>query len=180
MEMLRRYGAIKEGHFRLTSGLHSPLYFEKFQLLQYPEVASQICAEIARKFEGEGVELVIGPAVGGIIIAYEVARNLGARCIFAEKDEDGKRVLKRGFRIREGERTLVVEDVVTTGGSAKEVIDLVRSYGGLVIGVGLILDRTGGKVDFGIRKETLLSLDLPAYRPEDCPLCKEGIPIEET
>jgi orotate phosphoribosyltransferase len=179
MDLLRRYDAIKEGHFRLTSGLHSPIYFEKFQVLQHPEAASFLCAEIARRFEGDGVELVIGPAIGGIIIAYEVARHLGARFIFAEK-EDGRRVLRRGFRIMRGERTLVVEDVVTTGGSAREVIELVRSSGGIVIGIGFIVDRTGGKVDFGVRKESLLSLEVPAYMPEECPLCRDGIPLEET
>lgn len=169
-------GAILEGHFLLTSGLHSPLYVEKFQVLQYPEHTAKLCAELAKKFADQQVELVVGPVTGGVLLAHEVGKNLGTRAIFTER-ENGKMALRRGFTVKLGERVLVVEDIVTTGGSVVEVIDVIREHGGNVIGVGMLVDRSGGVADFGVPHQALLHLTVPTYRPEDCPLCKDGIAI---
>jgi len=176
LEILRETGAYLKGHFLLTSGLHSDAYIEKFRVLQHPNYAEMLCREIARRFEDERISVVIGPTTGGIIISYEVAKALGARAIFAER-EDGRRTLRRGFRIEPGERTLVVEDVVTTGSSVRQVLQVVEESKGCIVGVGLLVDRTGGKIDFGVRTESLLRLPLEAYPPDECPLCKAGVPL---
>ena len=176
LEIFERDGAILKGHFLLTSGRHSDIYFEKFQVLQHPEDVQTLCSELAGRFRGEGVELVIGPTTGGVLIAYEVAKNLGTRFIFAES-EDGRRILKRGFRIGEGERTLVVDDVLTTGRSIGEVIDIVRQNRGEIVGIGCLVDRSGGKVSFGYRLEALLTVEAATYDPGECPLCREGIEL---
>lgn len=178
LKMLRDSGAYLDGHFLLTSGLHSPQYIEKFRVLERPKYAEMLCGELARRYAGSDIDIVLGPAVGGIIIAYEVARQLGCKAIFAER-EDGRLCLRRGFSIRAGERVLVVEDVVTTGGSVKEVIELVRAAAGELVGIGLLVDRSGGKVSFGVRTEALLSLSIPTYRPDECPLCLTGVPISQ-
>ncbi|VBB06280.1 orotate phosphoribosyltransferase bacterial [Lucifera butyrica] len=175
-KLLLDTGAILEGHFLLTSGLHSPLYVEKFQVLQYPEHTARLCAALADRFRSEQVELVIGPVTGGIILAHEVGKNLGTRAIFTER-ENGKMALRRGFVINPGERVLIVEDIVTTGGSVQEVIDVVRTLGGNPVGVGMLVDRSGGKADFGIPAKSLLQLDVPTYRPEECPLCRTGVAL---
>jgi orotate phosphoribosyltransferase len=169
-------GAILEGHFLLTSGLHSPLYVEKFQVLQHPQHTAKLCLALANRFAHDHVELVIGPVTGGILLAHEVAKNLGTRAIFTER-ENGKMTLRRGFVINPGERVLIVEDIVTTGGSVQEVIDVVREHGGTLVGVGMLVDRSGGKVDFGIPAQALLNLNVPTYKSEECPLCKAGKPI---
>jgi len=169
-------GAILEGHFLLTSGLHSPLYVEKFQVLQWPEHTARLCAALADRFRGAGVEVVVGPVTGGIILAHEVGKNLGTRAIFTER-ENGKMTLRRGFAIAPGERVLVVEDIVTTGGSVHEVLEVVKEQGGEVAGVALLVDRSGGKADFGVRTEALLKLEVPTYQPDACPLCRDGVPI---
>lgn len=174
--MLEEAGAVKEGHFLLTSGLHSGTYVEKFELLQRPEFAVPLCAEIARRFDGEGVETVVGPALGGVIIAFEVARLLGVRAIFAEREE-GVMKLRRGFTLRAGERVLLVEDVATTGGSVREVISAIEPLSPVLVGVGLLVDRSGGRLDFGVRTEALCTLSIPTYEPEGCPLCAKGVPI---
>ncbi|XEQ93330.1 Orotate phosphoribosyltransferase [Sporomusa carbonis] len=167
-------GAILEGHFLLTSGLHSPLYVEKFQVLQYPKHTEKLCAALAERFTNDNIELVVGPVTGGIILAHEVGKHLGTRAIFTER-ENGKMALRRGFVIEQGQRVLIVEDIVTTGGSVKEVIDVVREHGGIPVAVGMLVDRSGGKADFGIPAQALLHLTIPTYQPDDCPLCKEGI-----
>lgn len=166
-------GAILEGHFLLTSGLHSPLYVEKFQVLQYPEYTAKLCKALADKFAQDQVELVIGPVTGGILLAHEVGKNLGTRAIFTER-ENGKMTLRRGFIIKPGERVLIVEDIITTGGSVQEVLDVVREHGGIPVGVGILVDRSGGKANFGVPHQALLHLDVKTYRPEDCPLCAQG------
>ncbi|MCR4430414.1 MAG: orotate phosphoribosyltransferase [Tepidanaerobacteraceae bacterium] len=168
-------GAMLSGHFILTSGRHSDRYMQCARLLQHPEAAEKVCRELADKFKDAGIETVIGPALGGIIVSYEVARALRARAIFAER-EDGVMSLRRGFALKPGERVLVVEDVVTTGGSVKEVIDLALSCGAEVVAVGALVDRSGGKVDFNVPAHYLLELEIKSYLPEECPLCKLAIP----
>jgi orotate phosphoribosyltransferase len=168
-------GAMLTGHFLLTSGKHSDRYFQCALVLQHPDHTGTLCRELAAKFAGENVSAVIGPAMGGIIVSYEVARALGVRSLFAER-ENGAMTLRRGFSIRPGERVLVVEDVVTTGGSVREVIEVVRKLGGEVVGAGVLVDRSNGTVDLGVRKEALLVTQAVAYDPAECPLCKQGIP----
>jgi orotate phosphoribosyltransferase len=163
------------GHFKLTSGRHSDRYFQCAMVLQHPEHTGALCRELAARFAGEDVSAVIGPATGGIIVSYETARALGVRGIFTER-ENGLMSLRRGFSIEPGERVLVVEDVITTGGSVLEVIDVVRSLGGVVVGAGVLVDRSGGKVDLGVRKEALLVTEVISYDPDQCPLCRDGIP----
>lgn len=180
-ELLRETGAILEGHFLLTSGLHSRLYVEKFNVLQHPEYTEKLCEMIANHFKDEGVETVIGPATGGIILSQVTARILGTRSIFTER-ENGKMTLRRGFRITPGEKVLIVEDIVTTGGSIREVVDVVKSAGGDIRGIGLFVDRSGGHADYGVPEDIvfpLVRLTVPTYSPDDCPLCKEGVPITE-
>ncbi len=176
IETFERDGAILKGHFLLTSGRHSDVYFEKFQVLQHPDDVQALCSELAERFKGESVELVIGPTTGGVLIAYEVAKGLGTRFIFAESEE-GKRVLKRGFRIDEGQKTLIVDDVLTTGRSIREVIGIVEEHRGEIVGIGCLVDRSGGKVDFGYRLEALLTVEAVSHDPTECPLCKEGIEV---
>lgn len=178
LKIFKETGALLEGHFLLTSGLHSSKYFQCAKVLQYPEYAELLSKQIARHFYTSEVELVVAPAIGGIIVGYEVARQLEARNIFAER-ESGVMKLRRGFGIKPGERVLVCEDVVTTGGSVFEVIELVKKAGGQLIGVGCIVDRSGGKIDFGVRFSSVIKLEVPTFKPEECPLCKEGIEIEK-
>lgn len=174
--IFRQTGAILEGHFLLSSGLHSPVYWEKFRVLQYPHYTEQLCQLIAAHFREQRVQLVAGPTTGGIILAYEVARQLGVRGIFAERQ--GKiRVLRREFNITPGERVLVVDDVLTTGGSISEVIAEVRRRGGEVIGVGVLVDRSEGGIDFGVSLFSCYQALIPTYTPENCPLCAAKAPL---
>ena len=173
IDIFTRSGALMEGHFKLTSGRHSNRYMQCAQVLQYPHYTEQLAAHIAERYLGEKIDTVIGPAMGGIIVAYEVARQLKVPGIFCER-ENGRMVLRRGFIIKPGSRVLVVEDVVTTGGSVMEVIDIVKEAGGEVAGVAVLVDRSAGKVDFGVRREAVLTMDIESWPPEDCPLCKEG------
>lgn len=175
-QLLVDTGAILEGHFLLTSGLHSPMYVEKFQVLQYPEHTARMCAALAEQFAGDQVELVIGPVTGGILLAHEVGKNLKTRAIFTER-ENGKMTLRRGFVIKPGERVLIVEDIVTTGGSVQEVLEVVREHGGIPVGVGLLVDRSGGTVNFGIPAKSLLQLQVQTYQQDDCPLCRNQVPM---
>ncbi|MDN4594998.1 orotate phosphoribosyltransferase [Polycladomyces subterraneus] len=174
-EAIQRTGVLKEGHFLLSSGRHSAQYMQCAQLLQHPEEAEQAGRALANLFRDEKVDLVIGPALGGVIIAHEVARALGVRCLFAER-QNGEMTLRRGFKIQPGERVLIVEDVVTTGGSVMEVVRLVQAAGGRVVGIGSIVDRSGGSTPFDVPYRALLPYEIPSYNPEACPLCKEGIP----
>ena len=180
LSVFRDSGALLEGHFVLTSGLHSPTYFQCAKVLQYPHYAELLCGEIARGFRASDIAVVLAPALGGIVVGQEVGRQLRVRTIFAER-KDGTMQLRRGFGIEQGERVLVCEDVVTTGGSVKEVIGIVESLGGRVAGVGSIVDRSGGKVKFamdpGADQFALMQMDVVTYRPAECPLCKAGAPL---
>jgi orotate phosphoribosyltransferase len=178
LEIFNKTGALLKGHFQLTSGLHSSHYLQCALVLQYPQYAFRLGAEIARRFKDEEIEVVIAPAVGGIVVAQEVARLLKARAIFSEREGGGMR-LRRGFKIKKGEKVLVVEDVLTTGGSLKETMEVAKENGGEIKGVGMLVDRSGGKVELGAPKEALLVLDLENYEPEKCPLCEQGIPLEK-
>ena len=170
-------GAIMEGHFLLTSGLHSPMYVEKFNVLQHPESTEKLCKALAEQFKNEKIQTVVGPMTGGILLAHEVGKALGTRAIFTER-ENGCMTFKRGFSLQPGERVLIVEDIVTTGGSVKEVIDVVRENGGIPVAAGMLVDRSGGKVNFGdVPHHALLHLDVITYDPKQCPLCEKGTPM---
>ncbi len=176
-QILEKAGVMQSGHFKLTSGKHSDRYMQCARLFETPEYSEAICKEIAERFKGE-VDVVVGPALGGVIMAYEVARALNVRNIFAER-QDGKMTLRRGFYVEKGARALIVEDVVTTGGSVKEVKALLEEMGVSVVGVGAVVDRSGGKADFGTRFEAAIAVDLATYEPDACPLCKAGLPIDK-
>jgi orotate phosphoribosyltransferase len=170
-------GALLTGHFLLTSGLHSPRYLQCALVLQHPAIAEKLCAALADKAKADAsigqIDLVIAPALGGVIVAHETARALGVRSLFTERQESGM-TLRRGFQIQPGERCFVVEDVVTTGGSTREVIEVVRALGGIVAGAGSLIDRSGGAVDLGVPRHALATLEVPSYKAEDCPMCQEG------
>ncbi|MCK4241036.1 MAG: orotate phosphoribosyltransferase [Candidatus Atribacteria bacterium] len=179
-EVMRKFkeaGAIQKGHFKLTSGVHSDTYIQCAQVMQHPEFMHNLCSELGKKFRGDDIDVIVGPAIGGIIMAHVMARVLGpwVRAIFTER-ENGKMTLRRSFEIKKGEKVVVVEDVTTTGSSVREVIDIVNSRKGKVVGVGVLIDRSGGKVNFGVKTEKLLTIDIKTYLPEECPLCKKGIP----
>lgn len=174
MEIFKGAGALTEGHFRLTSGRHSNQYMQCAQVLQYPKETEILARHLAEAFKDDKVELVVGPAMGGIIVAYEVARQLGIPSIFTER-QDGEMCLRRGFAIKPGQRVLVVEDVVTTGGSVQEVMQVVHTAGAQVVGVGVLVDRSSGMADFGVKTEAVLSLNIQSWEAEQCPLCAEGI-----
>lgn len=175
--LLVQTGAIMDGHFLLTSGLHSPHYVEKFNVLQHPEYTAQLCAAMAEKFKDANIETVVGPVTGGILLAHETGKSLGTRAIFTER-VDGKMTFRRGFSLREGERVLIVEDIVTTGGSIKEVIDVVKAAGAVPVAVSMLVDRSGGKANFGdVPATALLTMEVETYVPENCPLCAKGIPM---
>ena len=174
--MLKEAGVLLEGHFLLTSGRHSDKYMQCAKIFQDAKYSVPLCAELVAQYRDENVELVIGPAIGAISMSYEVGKQLGVRNIFAER-ENGVMTLRRGFTIEKGERVLIVEDVVTTGGSVREVMDLVRDCGGEIVGVGSIVDRTGGKIDFGVPYRSAFSMDITSYEPDNCPICKTGMPL---
>jgi orotate phosphoribosyltransferase len=176
LEIFKKTGALLQGHFLLTSGRHSNMYFQCAKVLQYPEYTEQVCKIIADHFKDYNIDTVISPAMGGIIVGQEVARQLNKRSIFAER-EDKKLTLRRGFTINQGEKILICEDVVTTGGSVYEVIDIVKEQGGEVVGVGFIVDRSNGKVNFGYPQKSTMKMEVISYIPEECPLCKENIPL---
>ena len=176
LEIFTETEALLQGHFLLTSGRHSNRYFQCAKVLQYPVYTEKICGIIAKFFKDYDIDTVISPAIGGIIVGQEVARQLNKRSIFAER-EDKKLILRRGFMINPGEKLLVCEDVVTTGGSVIEVIDIVKAQGGKVVGVGFIVDRSNGKVDFGYPQKSTMKMEVISYVPEECPLCKENVPL---
>lgn len=176
-DLLIETSAIMEGHFLLTSGLHSPRYVEKFNVLQKPVYTEKLCRAMAEKFKDANIEIVVGPVTGGILLAHETGKALGTRAIFTER-ENGKMTFRRGFTLHEGERVLIVEDIVTTGGSIREVIDVVKEHGGIPVAVSMLVDRSGGKATFGdVPSTALLHMDVQTYKPEECPLCKAGIPM---
>lgn len=176
-DLLIETSAIMEGHFLLTSGLHSPRYVEKFNVLQKPVYTEKLCKAMAEKFKDANIETVVGPVTGGILLAHETGKALGTRAIFTER-ENGKMTFRRGFTLHEGERVLIVEDIVTTGGSIREVIDVVKAHGGIPVAVSMLVDRSGGKATFGdVPSTALLHMDVQTYKPEECPLCKQGVPM---
>lgn len=176
LDRFRRVGALLEGHFRLTSGLHSPGYLQCALVLQHPEEAEACGASIADGVRDLKPQVVLSPALGGIVIGQEVARALGVRAIFAER-QDGKLMLRRGFSLAPGERVLVVEDVVTTGGSTRETIDVARASGAVVVGAAALVDRSGGMRDLDVPFRALAEVSLPTYQPDNCPLCAAGQPV---
>ena len=174
LELFKKSGAFLEGHFLLSSGLHSPQYVEKFRVLEYPEYTEKLCLDIAEFFKNDNIELVIGPMTGGIILAHETAKALKVRSMFTER-VDNVMAFRRGFNFKKGTRILIVEDIVTTGGSIFEVIELIKSLEGEIIGVGYLVDRSGGKVNFGMKQYPLVNLDIVTYPQDSCPLCKANI-----
>lgn len=173
MEVLKEAGVLLEGHFKLTSGRHSNRYLQCAKIFRNTNYSEELCSALAEQFADDQVELVVGPALGAIQMAYEVSRHVRCENFFAER-EDGVMTLRRGFMIKPGQRVLVVEDVVTTGGSVKEVISLITGQGGVVVGVGAIVDRTGGAIDFGVPFKAVISVKVDSWQPDECPICKEG------
>src|SRR5581483_10215823 len=180
LDLFRKSGALLEGHFRLTSGLHSPGYLQCALVLQHPDAAGRLGRAIADRARDWRPTVVLSPALGGIVIGQEVGRALGVRAIFAER-QDGALTLRRGFILSETDRVLVVEDVLTTGGSTKETIQVARACGAQVVGAASIVDRSGGAAargsDLGVPFAALLDIELPTYEPDKCPLCAQGLPV---
>ncbi len=180
LDLFEQTGAYLRGHFRLTSGLHSGSYLQSALVLQHPRHAERLGRELARMLSGlaqEKVSLVVSPALGGLIIGHETARALGVRFLFTERDTDRRMSLRRGFSIGAGERAFIVEDVITTGGSTKEVIDIVRAAGGIAVAAGSIIDRSGGTADLGIPRVALETLTVEGFDPAQCPMCRRGEPV---
>lgn len=176
-ELLVKTNAIMNGHFVLTSGLHSPHYVEKFNILQHPKYTEQLCKAMAEKFKDSQIETVVGPMTGGILLAHETGKALGTRAIFTER-VNGKMTFRRGFALHKGERCLIVEDIVTTGGSIREVIDVVKAAGGIPVAVSMLVDRSGGKATFeDVPSTALLNMDVETYEPATCPLCQKGMSL---
>jgi orotate phosphoribosyltransferase len=176
IQIFKDAGAILEGHFLLTSGLHSPVYWEKFRVLQYPHYTEKLCRLIAEHFKKDNVQVVAGPTTGGIILTFEVAKQLGVKGIFAEKEEEAM-VFRRGFTINLGDRVLIVDDILTTGSSITEVMKAVKKLGGIIVGIGVLVDRNEQKKEFGVPLFSCLQSATIAYPPEECPLCAAGIPL---
>lgn len=175
LDILKEAGVLLEGHFLLTSGRHSGRYLQCARIFRNTRYSEELCAALAEHFRDDRVDIVIGPALGAVQMAYEVSRALGCENFFAER-EDGAMTLRRGFAIEPGQRVLVVEDVVTTGGSVREVLEIVRQAGGEIVGVGSIVDRTGGRISFGVPFRSVVSMEVESWEPGECPLCKAGAP----
>lgn len=175
LEVLKEAGVLLEGHFLLTSGRHSNRYLQCAKVFQNTKYSEELCRDLALQFKDFNIDVVIGPAMGAVQMAYEVSRHLQVPNFFTERIE-GQMALRRGFTLKPSQRVLVVEDVVTTGGSVKEVMQIVRDNGAEVAGVGSIVDRTGGEMDFGVPFKSVISMKVESFLPQDCPLCKEGIP----
>jgi len=185
LEMFQNCGGLLSGHFRLSSGLHSGKYLQCALVLQYPDLAEKLCKELASKFNlsGSKIDAIISPAIGGIVVGQEVAKVLGCRALFCEREE-GEMKLRRGFEIGRGEKVIIVEDVITTGGSVKEIVGIVKNRGGEVKGIGAIVDRTKPSFSselnsLNLSLKSLLRMDIETYSPGECPICKEGIPLEK-
>ena len=176
LELLRMSGALMDGHFRLSSGRHSGEYCQCARVLEDPARAEELGRALADLFSDARVDVVVSPALGGVVIGHEVARALGVRALFTERKE-GTMTLRRGFALEAGERVLIVEDVVTTGGSVREVAEVVRAAGADVKGFGFLVDRSPGNVDLGAPMKALVRRDMPSYEPESCPLCEAGRPV---
>jgi orotate phosphoribosyltransferase len=173
LQILKDSGALLEGHFILTSGLHSAQYIEKFRILEQPRYTEMLCKEIAGQYINQEITAVVGPMTGGIIISYETARQLGAKSIFTERI-DGKMQFRRGFTLSPADKILIVEDIITTGVSVKEVIEEVKKHGSVIAGLSCLVDRSNGKAEFDVPFKPLLEMDVRNYSPDDCPLCKSG------
>jgi orotate phosphoribosyltransferase len=176
LEVFKKAGAIREGHFLLTSGLHSPVYWEKFRILQHPHYTEKLCRLIAKHFKKQRIDVVAGPTTGGIILAFETARQLGVRSIFAEKEGE-VRLFRRDFEIVRGEHVLVVDDILTTGSSLRETIGAVDRLEGIVIGLGVLVDRSEKSLVFNLPLFSCLRAPTVTYSPEECPLCAAHIPL---
>ena len=176
IDEFKQTGALLEGHFQLTSGLHSTVYLQCARVLQFPEKAESFARALAQKFANAGIQLVASPAIGGIIIGHEVARALGTRFIWTER-EAGEMTLRRGFSVSPGERTLVIEDVVTTGGSTRETVKALKRAGAEVIAAASIIDRSAGTADVGVPRLALATLMVLAVEPDNCDACKMGEPV---
>jgi orotate phosphoribosyltransferase len=174
LKLLESVGAIRTGHFELSSGRHSATYIQCALVLQHPQHAEKLGSAIGAMFKDHHVSCVVSPALGGLIIGHEVARGLGVRAIFVERDRSGQMALRRGFELKPGEKTLVIEDVWTTGGSTRETIGVVEQEGGLAVASGAIIDRSGGRLELNVPAKALLELDVPSYEPDECPQCHAG------
>ena len=177
LSIFKKAGALLEGHFLLTSGLHSPVYWEKFRVLQFPEYVVQLCGMIAEYYRNKNIQVVAGPTTGGVIMAFETAKQLSVRSAFAEKDGTS-RVFRRGFSIEPGERVLVVDDILTTGGSVIEVTNALNKLKAKIIGIGVLVDRSEEKIDLGAPLFSCLRSATKTYKPDECPLCSCGVPLE--
>jgi orotate phosphoribosyltransferase len=175
-EVLKRFGVLQEGHFQLASGLHSAQYFQKFRILEHPELVMSFAERIAAHFRNQGITIVCGPTTGGVIIAYEVARQLKTRCVVAEKAEPAGRKIGRGFQISESDRILVVDDVLTTGGSVRDTLEALRGFGGRVVGIGIFIDRSSAS-PFEIPHFAVYHRAVQNFAPANCPLCSQGVPL---
>jgi len=183
LQIFKDTNALLEGHFVLTNGLHSPHYIEKFRVLEQPHFTEMLCIELAKKFKDDNISVVVGPMTGGIILAYETGKQLGTKAIFTER-VDGKMKFRRGFTLSPDDKILIVEDIITTGGSVMEVIETIKTDGEntnsgkpSIVGIGALVDRSGGKTVFGYPFNPLVTMDVAAYKPEECPLCKSGVPV---
>ena len=177
--LLKKTGALMHGHFELSSGLHSPMYLQCAKVLQFPAYAFKLCEMLARTQKKEKIDLVIGAAMGGIVISFLIGYFLGARSIFAER-KDKKLIVRRGFEIKSGERILIVEDVITTGGTILEMAELIKKKGAIPAGLCALVNRSGNlKKIGGLDIIGLMSIDIPTYKKEDCPLCKDKIPLSK-
>jgi orotate phosphoribosyltransferase len=174
MQLFERVGAVRHGHFELSSGRHSSTYVQCALVLQYPESAEKLGRALAEKFKGVQIDCVASPALGGVLVGHEVARGLGVRAVFVERDISGRMALRRGFAFQPNERVLVVEDVWTTGGSTRETIAVVEQAGGLAVAAGALIDRSGNRLELNVPTKALIDLDIPSYEAFECPLCRSG------
>ncbi|HEY8602291.1 MAG TPA: orotate phosphoribosyltransferase [Thermomicrobiales bacterium] len=176
--ILREVGAMQEGHFLLSSGRHADRYIEKFALLMRPRETEQVCRMIAEHYADAAIDTVAGPTTGGILLAFEIARQLGIRAVYAERATNGpEREFRRGATFRTGERVLVIDDIMTTGGAIRETLAALAPYAVETIGVAVLVDRSGGRVDLGLPLFATLQTDIATFAPDDCPLCREGLPL---
>lgn len=174
VKLLESAGAIRQGHFELSSGRHSGTYIQCALVLAHPQYAEQLGRALAALFRDHSIGCVVSPALGGVIIGHEVARALGVRALFVERDRSGQMALRRGFELQPGERVLVIEDVWTTGGSTRETIGVVEQEGGLAVAAGAIIDRSGGRIELNVASRALLEMEVPSYEPDECPQCRAG------
>lgn len=174
LKLLAEVGAIRQGHFELSSGRHSGTYIQCALVLQFPQHAESLGRALGDIFRDHTIACVVSPALGGVLIGHEVARSLGVRALFVERDRSGQMALRRGFELKPGERVLVIEDVWTTGGSTRETIGVVEQEGGLAVAAGALIDRSGGRLELNVPARALIEMDVPSYEPDECPLCRAG------